>query len=377
MAELPYQTWERVTGKGWGEAKSGGFTTGSASENIALQSKLNSGWNPFGNNDPVVSASGSSEKPDWLKNDPYAGEFERAVAEQNKQRDALLAKQKAEQEGLFGQYEGKLAGQEKLTDAYGRLKTEAGIPDLQKQVDVYKGEIYKVKDLLDRLDEDITTRTKGSFTNESQRNRQVAAEGDPLRTSLSRLGTAATPFMERLSSAMGEVGTMLGLTREEQAKELEPIKLRINAATDRFAREISGFEAGKESELTSLLDKVTRGRELADREWTRLETLASEEREFARQKELMAQQFEYDMKKAKSSGGGTDALSSILAKYANAGSTTTTDNGAKSSALSAISGYSAPQQQEPSVFSNWWNKAKGWVGNLFGGGQGGSGGGAW
>jgi hypothetical protein len=376
MAELPYQTWERVTGKGWNEAKSGGFTSGSAAENIALQSRLNSGWNPFGSNDPVVTASGSSEKPEWLKNDPFAGEFERAIQEQNKAREELLARQKAEEEGLFGDFEKKLAGQEKLTDAYGRLKSEAGIPDLQKQVDVYKGEIYKVKDLLDRLDEDITARTKGTFTSESQRNRQVAAEGDPLRTSLSRLGTAATPFMERLSSAMSEVGTMLGLTREEQAKELEPLKLRINASTDRFAREISGFEKGKESELTGLLDKITRGRELADREWQRLETLAQEEREFARQKELMAQQFEYDMKKAKASGSGTDALSNILAKYANAGGTTT-DNDAKTSALNAISGYSAPHPQEPSVFSKWWNSAKSWVGGLFGGGQGSGGGGGW
>lgn len=46
-AELPYQTWQRVTGKSWSEASKGGFTNGSAEANLALQSKLNSGWNPY------------------------------------------------------------------------------------------------------------------------------------------------------------------------------------------------------------------------------------------------------------------------------------------------------------------------------------------
>lgn len=350
MAELPYQTWQRVTGKSWSEAKAGGFTSGTAQENLALQARLNAGWNPYGGgNSGGGGGGGELEKPDWLKNDPFAGEFERAVAEQNRQREELLARQKAEEEGLFKQYEKTLAGQEKLTDAYERLKTKAGVPDLQKQLDIYKGEIYKVKDLLDRLDEDITARTKGTFTNEAQRNRQIAAEGEPLRTSLSRLGTAATPYMERLSSAMNEVGTMLGLTREEQAKQLKPLELRINATTDRFAREITGFNQSKTNELNALLDKITRGRELADREWQRVEQLAAEERAWARAKEEMALQFEYDMKTAKAAGAGSSELANILKKYASGGGTTTT-SGDKDSILKQISGGGGSVDVGPTAF---------------------------
>ena len=47
MAELVYQTWERITGRPWSDAAKGGFTTGSYADNIALQKKLFGGWNPF------------------------------------------------------------------------------------------------------------------------------------------------------------------------------------------------------------------------------------------------------------------------------------------------------------------------------------------
>ncbi len=47
MAELVYQTWERITGRPWSDAAKGGFTTGSYADNIALQQKLLGGWNPY------------------------------------------------------------------------------------------------------------------------------------------------------------------------------------------------------------------------------------------------------------------------------------------------------------------------------------------
>ncbi|KKN26351.1 hypothetical protein LCGC14_0875650 [marine sediment metagenome] len=47
MAELVYQTWERITGRPWSDAHAGGFTTGTYDENIALQKRLLGGWNPY------------------------------------------------------------------------------------------------------------------------------------------------------------------------------------------------------------------------------------------------------------------------------------------------------------------------------------------
>ena len=47
MAELVYQTWERITGRPWSDARAGGFTTGSYNDNIALQKRLLGGWDPY------------------------------------------------------------------------------------------------------------------------------------------------------------------------------------------------------------------------------------------------------------------------------------------------------------------------------------------
>lgn len=41
--ELPYQTWERVTGLRWSEAKKRGYTDGSAEKNLALKESLMNG----------------------------------------------------------------------------------------------------------------------------------------------------------------------------------------------------------------------------------------------------------------------------------------------------------------------------------------------
>lgn len=47
MAETVAQTWQRITGKPWSEAAKAGLTDGSAAANLALQKKLNGGFNPY------------------------------------------------------------------------------------------------------------------------------------------------------------------------------------------------------------------------------------------------------------------------------------------------------------------------------------------
>lgn len=227
----------------------------------------------------------SAPKPTAAPANPSQPLFDFA-AQQTAANQAMLDRQKSEQEGLFNQYTTQLEGQEKLPVLYNRLTSEAGIPQLTQAADVFKTQIYSVKDLLDRLNEDVTTRTSGTFTNEAQRNRQIAAEGDPLRTSLARLGTGLEPIAEMLNSARGEVGNMLNLTVQQQGKEMQPIQMRIEALGDRFAREITGFNNDKENMLTALMDKLQRERELSDRDWQLAQQLAAEEREFQRQKQL-------------------------------------------------------------------------------------------
>jgi len=206
------------------------------------------------------------------------------------EQDALLGRQKAEQEGLFGQYEQKLGSQEKLPALYSRLQQEAGIPELQKQRDVFKTQIYGVQGMLDRLDEDVTSRTQGTLTTEAQRRRMVGAEGETLNNQLGRLGTGLQPIADMYNEASSQVGTLLGLNQEQNQLELSPLTMRINALGDRFAREMTGFDNTRQTELNTILDKLNRERALADREWQRAAELAKQEAAFAQQKKLIQAQ---------------------------------------------------------------------------------------
>lgn len=214
------------------------------------------------------------------------------------QQNALLERQKAEQEGLFGQYETLRGGQETLTDMYGRVRNDLGIPGLSESFQSVQGEIYNVKNILDRLDENVTSRALGTNMTEAQRQRLVAAEGGELRNQLGRLGTGLEPIAQALSAAQGEMSTLLQLGIQDQDRALEPVKMRINALSDRFAREMTGFSENKQTQLDALVDKIERERFLSDREWELAQQLAAEEREFARQKQLAS------MRGGSGGGGG-------------------------------------------------------------------------
>lgn len=205
-------------------------------------------------------------------------------------QQALLDRQKAEQEGLFGQYEQQLSSQEKLPALYTRLQSEAGIPQLNEQRQTFNTQIAGVKNLLDRLDEDVTSRTAGTMTTEAQRRRILGAEGETLNNQLGRLGSGLQPIADLLGSANEQVGNLLNLNVQQQEKELSPVTMRINALGDRFAREITGFNDSRQQELNTILDKLQRERALNDREWQQAAELAKQEAAFSQQKNLVMAQ---------------------------------------------------------------------------------------
>lgn len=228
-----------------------------------------------------------------------AAAVQRQVTADTASRQALLDKQNAEQQGLFGQYTTTLTGQETGQAMYDRLNKDLGINDLGASAQAIKGQIYGVKDLLDRLDEDVNSRTAGTMTSDAMARRIKAAEGGKLNDTLGRLTTGLAPVADMLSSAQGILGTRMQLEQADQTKELDPLKMRINALSDRFAREITGFEQSHQDTLNMLMDKLQRDRTLTDQEWQSAQDLAASERDFQHQKELAAMQLS-----AKSSSGG-------------------------------------------------------------------------
>lgn len=223
---------------------------------------------------------------EWQRNKPV----EDFIASDKAARQALIDRQNSEQQGLFSQYSNKIGGQEALPALYSRLQGEAGIPGLSQAAQGFKNEIYRVKDRLDRLGEDVTARTTGYNVSDAQRRRLEASEADPLTTNLARLGTGLAPVADMLTSAQSGVQNQLGLYAEQQNRELKPLEMQINSLSDRFAREITGFQQSHEDTLTNLLTKLQREQQLSDREWAAAQELAKEERDYTRQKSLATQQ---------------------------------------------------------------------------------------
>lgn len=229
---------------------------------------------------------GGSTPPSPASSGSTAGSYTEFARQNAQQWKDLLNQQNQTQENAFNQYQQTISGQESLTSAYDRLKNELKIPELQQTSSAIQSEIFKVKNLLNNLDQNVTDRTRGTLTTEAQRQRMGAYEAQPLQKNLGTLSTSLEPIMQNLSGANQQVQTLLQLQRSDQDRQLKPLEMQISSLSDRFARELTGFSNSKTTELNALVDKINRDRELSDREWQRTQQLASEEREFSRQKQL-------------------------------------------------------------------------------------------
>lgn len=242
------------------------------------------------------------------------------VTQQRREFEGLLGRQKEEQQGLFGQYQQRVSAQPSLTGVFQQAQNDRGLPQLQGAINLFQGQVSDVKGLLDRLNENTQSRTSGTNANQAYLDRLRASEGGSLNTQLGRLGAGLEPVVGAYDLASRDVGQLLDLTQKQQAKELSPLEMQIGSLGDRYSREITGFTKSKEDELTTLMDKIQRDRDLSDREWQRAQQLAAEEREHQRQRSyLTSSQAQPTMKQR--GGGGfnfTDAGGNAVsaAKYA-------------------------------------------------------------
>lgn len=313
---------QRTLGNGsrWGELGYQGDP-----KKLRVGTVLNWGGSPAPSAPPAPSQPSQPSGPSFAEK--QAKEQQDYQNRLKAEREALERRQRQEEEGLFGQFSDVRGKQERLGSAYDRFAGEAGLGELKKTSGIIKGEVYKVKDMIDRLEEDVNERTSGQFVSEAQRRRQLAAEGNPLTTNLSRLTNSLQPVTDSINATTEDIGRRLGFLSQDQEREVEPIKMRLSAMSDRFSREMTGFSQDKQSELTMLLDKLQSERALENREWEQVQKLAAEEREFSRQKELMDKEFEQSMqlKKAEGAskaGAGTGTAMSELMKLLGKGEET-------------------------------------------------------
>ena len=230
--------------------------------------------------------AGATNIPNSMQSVEAKAEADRqAFQKSSEEKSAAQQSQlKAEEEGLLSSFQTKSAGQKPLSQAYQEYSNTAGVSALTGQLGTLRNEVMKVSGLLDQLEGDITSRTEGKLVSEAQRRRMLAAEEEPLRTQMGRLATGQVAAGQQLDTALNQVGTQLSVLNTEQQKELEPIRLRMSAFTDRAAREITAFDKTQESALSLLLDKISAGRTIAQNEWVTASALAAKEKEYVEQR---------------------------------------------------------------------------------------------
>ena len=231
-------------------------------------------------------------------------DYEGIIRRQDEQRKAEQTRLNQEQEALFTQFQTKSLAQPTLESEYGRVKAETGITEEEKKIDVFKSRIGELTTGLNELDQAIKERTAGQFVSEAQRARLAATEKGTIGTELARTAEAYKPVFEQYGRKLGEVGTKLGFVREQQAKELTPLQMQINAFSTRYATEMTGFTAAKKSELDVVLAKISRDQQLSDYELQKADQLAKEERDWTKAKEKMALESKYNIAEKKTTAGG-------------------------------------------------------------------------
>lgn len=230
------------------------------------------------------------------------GQAQDLVSQQRNDFNNLLSGQKAEQQNLFNQYSTTSAAQPKLVDVLNNAQSQAGLGNLQGNINLFNTQASGVKGLLDRLNEDTKSRTTGTLTNQAMLDRQRAIEGGGLNTQLSRLTTGLGDATNAYNTSSQGIGQLLSATQADQSTALHPLELQINAAGDRFAREITGFTSNKQDELNTLLTKLQNDQTLRLDEWNRANQLADQETAYQHQRSLAAQ----------SSGSSATSLATLL-----------------------------------------------------------------
>ena len=176
----------------------------------------------------------------------------------------------------------QMRSREKPLDIYGRLETEAGVPELRATSKTLSKQIAGIEDYLDQIEPDVSARTRESLVTEAQRRGMVASEREPFLQKLGKLGTSLGRIQGGISEAMQGVGTKVGLAVQGQEMDIEPLKMRYTALVDRNARIMTGFTADRQTQLDMLFDKLNRQRQLDDREWALANELSQEERQYTK-----------------------------------------------------------------------------------------------
>jgi len=194
------------------------------------------------------------------------------------------------QRGLaaISDFDTAIGNQEQLEGVFNRVLEDEGVRDTQAGVATGFEQASRIGSSLRNLQSDINERSEGTFTTESQRRRQEAAEGAALNRQLGDVGAFLEPAVQNLGIQRDLASQRIGTVAAQQEKELEPLLKRIAFESEDAARRLTQFNVNKERELDFYANKLARNQQLTQNEWLAFEQRAADERAFQNERKLIA-----------------------------------------------------------------------------------------
>lgn len=210
--------------------------------------------------------------------DPGSGEYQflskyftpesTYIQQQNTaQNEAFAAKQKADEQAFMDVLNAKVAGQETLTAASGRIGGELNLPALRESA-------FNLTQTLKNIPQTQTTISKQVGISAPHLQQRIATEQGKIAP-LAQEAVGQQQFGEQ------ELGQRLGYLLQDQAKELEPFyQAQLPLLSDRLAREQANYSQDKQNELTLLLTNMSQSFAATQNDLDRANQLAVNELQY-------------------------------------------------------------------------------------------------
>lgn len=167
------------------------------------------------------------------------------------------------------EYVMSLRNQQQPLDVYKQLEDAMGLPSMKKTAGTLREQIGSLEDTIRRVEPNVQATTKESLVTQGQQEGMIAERRRPLMENLGVLGTALGRVTEGISAATADLGTRVSLFMEGQKQALKPFEVQLAAMNDRAARQVTGFSADVENQLSVTMANWERQNELSDQETER------------------------------------------------------------------------------------------------------------
>jgi len=145
------------------------------------------------------------------------------------------------------------------------------------------------------LEDQVRNEKRPFAVNASRMNAIIQNRMNPINKDLVNLGFAQGNIGEYLSNAESELTDRMAIKQADAEANKEPYRMKVTAATDAAARNLTGFTAEQENSLQLLRDKFDAGLQLSINEQNRKNDLEKLEVQFNNEKAILEKQNEMDV----------------------------------------------------------------------------------